>query len=261
MDPNFVRVLTMCGWALLAAVGVFIARHFISNETLHENHEFTGFTYAILGAIYGVYLAFTVVVVWEQFAQADDDAVSEAVHLSEAWRDTTVLPKEARRVLHEHMKAYADAVIEREWPSMAAGHGADAEAAAKYEEVWQAMYAAKADARTPGDNAFFQEAVAQMNDVGMERRMRLMSSTSQLPPVMWMLLIGGGAITILFTYMIGTENVWIRILATASMAALIVFTLLLIAALQHPFGGDVSVKPDGFEGVTKSFVNRLQTER
>src|SRR4029079_4082902 len=99
---------------------------------------------------YGVYLAFTIVVVWQQFDQAEQEATSEAVHLSEGWRDIQVLPDQPRRAVETRLRDYAEAVVQREWPSMAAGHGADAETARRYEEIWRELYAARASASGAG---------------------------------------------------------------------------------------------------------------
>ena len=117
---------------------------------LAQNQTFTGVTYSIVGAVYGVYLAFTIVVVWQQFDQAEQNTTSEAVHLSETWRDVQILPEATRLDVQSRLLAYSEAVVEREWPSMATGKGADPETARRYEDVWQALYTARAQATPPG---------------------------------------------------------------------------------------------------------------
>src|SRR5262249_3824934 len=153
---------------------------------------FLGFIYAVVGAVYGVYLAFTIVVVWEQFDQADRTATSEAVHLSEVWRDVTVVAPPLRNAMHERLIAYASNVVEREWASMARRSGADPETAKSYEDAWRALYDARGGVASAEDLAFFNEAVRQMNELGMQRRLRILSSEAALPPLMWVLLVGGG---------------------------------------------------------------------
>jgi hypothetical protein len=260
MDPMLARLLILAAANAVSVGGVLLVRRRVPYHVLAQNQAFTGVTYTIVGAVYGVYLAFTIVVVWQQFDQAEQNATAEAVHLSEAWRDVQVLPPAPRHVMEERLLSYADAVVHREWPSMAARQGADAETARLYEEVWNGLYAVRAQASLPGDAMFFSEAVREMNTIGVQRRMRLLASDSRLPTIMWILLIGGGIVTVGFTYFVGTTHSWLQIGVTAALTGLVVFSLLLVAALQHPFEGDISVKPAAYEGLIQSFRDRLQHE-
>lgn len=240
----------------LALIGVVVLRRLVPFERMKENNEFAGFTIAIVGAVYGVYLAFTVVVVWEQFRSADQNATAEAVHLSEVWRDVQTLAPEFRNPIQDKLYAYAGDVVDREWPLMATGKGPDAQTAATYEELWRTVYAARAGVSTPADAVFFQAAIDQMNELGMQRRLRLLSSESKLPTVMWMLLIGGGLVAVGFTYCIGTRHALVQGLITAALTGLIVFTLMLVSALQHPFAGQIRIKADAMESVHRSLATR-----
>jgi hypothetical protein len=243
-----------------AVVGTAVARRRMPYEMLARNQPFTAVTYTIVGAVYGVYLAFTIIVVWERFAQAEHNATSEAVHLSEAWRDLQVLPPPARRTVEIRLRDYAESVVQREWPSIAAGKGADPQTARLYEELWREIYAVRTQAAGIVDGPFFGEAVQQMNAVGVQRRLRLLDSDSALPLIMWILLVGGGVVTVGFSYVVGAPHAGIQAWATAALAALVVFSLLLVAALQHPFAGDIGIKATAYESVLKSFQDRLQEE-
>ena len=255
------RILITATSMVVSLVGVVALRRLIGHERLSANNEFAGFAYAIIGAIYGVYLAFTVVVVWEQFQEADRNATSEAVYLSQVWRDTEVLPVSARAPVQADLLAYSNSVITEEWKSMAESAKPHPATAGIYEELWRQLYAARVDVQSAGDIAFFNEAVVQMNSLGMSRRLRLLSATAALPTIMWLLLIGGGILTISLTYLIGTQHGWVQAAVTAAVTGLIVFSLLIVAALQHPFAGDVSVKPDALIGVRDSLLERLQQQK
>src|SRR5262245_56472143 len=139
MDPTVSRFVITLACVAAALVGVFVLRRLFPHEALRENNEFLGLIYAVVGAVYGVYLAFTIVVVWEQFEQAETTATSEAVHLSEAWRDVTIVSPPLRDVLHERLITYASNVVHREWRSMAEHRGADPETAKSYEDTWRAL--------------------------------------------------------------------------------------------------------------------------
>src|SRR5262245_42156834 len=144
MDPIMSRLLITGACVAVTLAGIFILRRLFSHDVLQQNNEFLGFIYAVVGAVYGVYLAFTIVVVWEQFDQADRTATAEAVHLSEVWRDVTVIAPPFRDAMHQRLIVYASNVVEREWPSMARRSGADPETAKSYEDAWRALYDARA---------------------------------------------------------------------------------------------------------------------
>jgi len=76
MDPNVSRLLITGACVAVTLASILILRRLVPHETLKQNNEFLGFIYAVVGGVYGVYLAFTIIVVWEQFQQADQTATS-----------------------------------------------------------------------------------------------------------------------------------------------------------------------------------------
>jgi hypothetical protein len=66
-------------------------------------------------------------------------------------------------------------------------------------------------------------------------------------------LIGGGVITIAFTYLFGLDNNVIHILMVAALAMILSLSLFTIAALDYPFQGDVRIHPAAFEQVLERF--------
>ena len=70
----------------------------------------------------------------------------------------------------------------------------------------------------------------------------------------------GGAVTLAFTFLFGTKHVWAHALVTALLAVLISFSLFLVFSLQYPFSGDVSVKPEAFQDLLRSFEERKQDQ-
>jgi hypothetical protein len=255
MDDPLIRALISLAAAVLSGAGVFVVRRFIDPEKLRENNEYTGFTYAFVGLVYGVYLAFTVVIVWQHYADAETTASREAIVLNELWRDTEALP--VRDLMHREIHAYTKSVIEDEFPNMAAGRGAHPRTAEAYEEMWRTMQSAALAPNDPVQHAFFAEAVRQMNAVTENRRGRLLSGDADLPEAMWSLLIVGGIGMVAFSYLIGTPHRWVQVVVTAFLAGLLAYSICLVFALVNPFSGDASVKPDTYRAILKVFDSRL----
>lgn len=48
----------------LSVLGLYIVRILVPLATLKKNHEVAGFTFGVLGAFYGLLLAFVIVAAW-----------------------------------------------------------------------------------------------------------------------------------------------------------------------------------------------------
>src|ERR1051326_2717365 len=104
------------------SVGVMlIVQRFVNREDLREGHDVAGFIYAVVGVIYAVVLAFVVIVVWEQFNDAEHYAQQEASHIGDIRRLAEAFPDSIRNRIEGTTERYLHSVVEREWPKMAHG--------------------------------------------------------------------------------------------------------------------------------------------
>jgi len=245
--------LVLLGGVALSVLGVIVVRRLVSFEKLCENNEFTGFAYSVIGLFYGIYLAFTVVVVWQQYDDAEENATTEAVHISAMWRDSQALQPEHRERVQRAIYAYVHSVICHEWPALEAGGESDPRTLLAYEELWNAYYAARPDPNNPVETTFYSQGIDELNDFAMARRMRLLDASSELPGVMWWLLVAGAIGTIVFTWFYATRYAFVQVAVTAFLSIIILYSVILVSVLQHPFRGEVRVTPSAFEDIRKSF--------
>lgn len=234
---------------LAAMAGTALVRGLVPLERLKANNEVAGFKFATVGVLYAVLLAFAVIVVWEKFSQAENEVAIEAGAAATLYRLSDGLGT-AGDGLRAGTSAYLVAVIDAEWPAMAAGHES-AEATGALNALYARLLADR-----PGDpfgTDLLSEALYQLDQLTQARRARLVMATGVVPDVVWMVLFGGAALTIGFTFFFGTENLRAQSLMTGALALLIFSGLLVIVAIDRPFSGTVIVEPDALAAVLADF--------
>jgi ABC-type branched-subunit amino acid transport system permease subunit len=78
------------------------------------------------------------------------------------------------------------------------------------------------------------------------RRIRIMQSREALPPVLWIVLIAGGTITIASSCFFGVPSFRFHVLQVAVLTFLISLVLVAIADIDQPYQGGLTVEPVGF---------------
>ena len=245
--------------AAFSSIAVFIVRRIKSYKVLCENNEFASITYPVVGLVYGVFLAFTIIIAWEKFSEAEHSTICEITHLSELWRFAQAFEDDQRGLIQDKLHAYVTAVKDKEWETMSKTGKADEASKTAYEEIWRSYYSYE----PKGDReiAFFSESISHLSEVGQSRRQRIMFSSYEIPGIMWVFVIIGGIITISLNYLIGTRSAWSQAIINSLIAGLIAFSIFLVFSLQHPFTGDVSIQKTPFETLLKSFDERVEKQK
>lgn len=241
----------------LAVAGALLTRRWIGPERLKLNNEVAGFIYAVIGVVYAVLLGFSALIVWEQYDKAIVVVEQEANKLGDLYRDAQTFPDDVRIVVEASLRAYANLVIEKEWPAMAAGEPSP-EAWKAYDQLWRIYQ--KFEPENEHQKIWYEESLTRMNELGDQRRLRLLSSRAEgVPNVMWFVLLGAGAVTVSFTLLFGTTNPTAHVLMIAGLATTIALVLFSIFAMHEPFAGITRVEPEAFEQVLRLFDLQSQT--
>lgn len=244
MESLLIGIIIVCGTVALSLLGLYLVRRSVRLETLEDHHEVAGFFIGVLGVLYAVLLAFVVLAVWEDYTDASAVASAEASQLSDLYWLADGLAGTERDAIQAATRHYAQAVIDDEWPRM--DKGGRSEAADDAFDQLQSIYTSldPADERTA---SIFDASLERLTTLSDSRSERLHINHEGLSPILWVVLIVGGAITIIFTYFFGVRNVRAQALMTALLAAMIGLALFVILSFDHPYRGDLSVDPDAFE--------------
>jgi hypothetical protein len=232
---------------VLSMLGPVLVRRYVNLQRLTANNEIAGFKYATIGVLYAVLLAFAVIVVWERFSDAELDVVHEAGAAENIYRLSQGLSDKPRAAVLGSVANYLKAAMNADWPAMNRGTVGMGGGAAK--EALDAVYATLVSSGEQGESTVISEMLRQLELITQSRRARLVASEGAVPSLLWLVLLGGAAVTIGFTFFFGTESLPAQVLMTALLAFLIFSELLVIICIDRPFSGAVKVEPNALAAV------------
>ncbi len=234
--------------------GQALMRRRIGFERLAGNNEIAGIKFATVGGIYGVLLAFAVVVVWGKFSDAETAVLQEAGASATLYRLAAGPEPEAvatRAALGNNLRL----AIDWEWPLMAAERESRG-----VTQALGALYAAALRQMENGSKhpAIFVEMFKQLDAITQARRTRLHLATGIVPGIVWMVLYCGAVLTVGFTSFFGTENLLAQVMMTGVLSVLVFMGLLVIVSIDYPFSGAVHVGSEPLKTVIEDFGHGLR---
>jgi hypothetical protein len=87
--------------------------------------------------------------------------------------------------------------------------------------------------------------------------LRLLEVREGIPPILWVVLILGGIVTVGFTYLLGVGAEWLHVFMIAAYTLVLALIIYTISAIDYPFDGLVQVGPDAFEAA----LSRMESYR
>ncbi len=225
-------------------ISLKIIRRKIQQDILKENHEVAGFIYNAVCIIYAVLIAFVVYASWNSLKETNTIIEQESNHLIDLYYSAKAFPDSIRLEIRTTINEYVNVVTKEEWKSMADGNR-NYEAAKVFGKLAD-IYILFDQSRMPNNSAL-AEALRIVNELGEYRRLRLLKSREHIPDIIWMVLLIGSVILIVFTFFFGAKNLKHQYFMTAILIFVSVLVLYLIYVLDHPFVGLYRISTDTFE--------------
>lgn len=237
---------------ILALLGLYIVRSVVDIKTLHEHHDIAGYTFGIIGLIYGVLLGFTVVNVHDRYNTVHQIIEDEANVLIDLYRDAAVFPVETRNKIRDNLHHYVNYVIDIEWPKMVKGEKLSMNPATSVGNIWNSYY--NYTPASTKEQVWYESSISKLNEFSTIRLKRLFHTRLSQSSMMWTLLILGGVTTVIFMYFFGTVNFRSQMLMTSLLTAFIVFMLFLIFSLDAVFSGGTRLEPNALHQVIDNYA-------
>lgn len=114
MDTLMLGVLVIGAPAIIAGLCVAAARTFLQGKVREGHNDVLVPLFLTAGTIYAVMLGFLVVVVWEAYGDAKGNVGVEASTLTTMYRMTNGMDPAELKPMREHIRAYTEAVAEKE---------------------------------------------------------------------------------------------------------------------------------------------------
>lgn len=250
--PQGLSALLVVGFFILFGVGIILAvRRWIPPSRLKPHNDIAGFVFATLGVIYGVMLAFVVIDVWEQYDNAKEITDQESSGAFALYRDLSLYPNRAEADMAiAELRAFTHSVVHEEFPAMQT---------MKWESRTQASLATQKASNRMSDavrriipqnlheQALFSEILKDVNSMAQYRVKRLLAARSDLPGVVWVVVVLGGLILLGFIALFGHENMRVHLILAVLLGTVTGGVIFVIVSLNFPFTGPVSIQPEGYE--------------
>jgi hypothetical protein len=238
------NILILIGVMAASLLYMVTLNHFWPTKDRYAQEDMIGWQLSILGTTYAVILGFMFYTEWTTFTSVKLNVEMEAGALQNLYRVSDGLPEDSRVALQAQAHAYAAAVVNADWPDMAAGRVPE-ESHAVNQRMWKILMTVHA--ATPSQSNAQDHALTQLTSLTQCRRIRLLQSVSRLPGIFWCVLVVGAALAMVSVGTFGSRVYWLHAFQVFSLTLLITLAMLAIADLNRPFQGWVHVDNYPFE--------------
>jgi hypothetical protein len=250
---SVIMVAAVCVTIAAMALAVWLVRRTIPATRDGFHAEISAPMLGVVAAVFGLLLAFVIVVAYQNFLEADDNLSKEAAALSSIVRDSAAFPEPGRSNVRAAVGVYVQSVVEQEFPEMRDGTDSDA-ARGNLDEVYSAFRTV--EPATPAEKVFYDDAVRQLNDANDARRNRIENSRGGQPWDIAVLILFSSLVVVAYSVLVGSPNYWFHLLGPAAIASVLAVSLVVLVDLSYPFSGDFAIPPDDFEtGVLAEFFD------
>jgi hypothetical protein len=218
----------------------------------HSHNEIVGFYLGSICLLYGITLGLLAVGTWEAYSAMDEKVGEEASAVAALYRDVSSFPDPNRAELQADLREYVHQVINVVWPLQRRGiipkNAADSLAA--FQKILASFEPA-----TEGQKTLHAEAYREFDRIVELRRSRLKSVVGGLPPLMWCVVLVGAFLNIALTWFFDMRSHSMHMWMTIMFSGFLGLMIFLLAAMDYPLRGEISVGPEAFELVYEQLMN------
>lgn len=212
----------------------------------HVHNDIVGFYMAGVTVLYGVSVGLLAIGAWATYADVQSKIDREASALGGLYRDISAYPEPARGIMQEDLRRYTRQVVDVGWPLQQRGIVPNNASAvlSDFQEHFMSF-----EPETERQKILAAEAYRTFNELTESRRARLNSVSAEMPGPLWALVLAGAFICIAVSWFFYTASFKMHFWMTILFSSLLGLLIFLIAVLDNPYRGKVSVSPEPLERV------------
>jgi Protein of unknown function (DUF4239) len=245
MDDLLPPLLIVGGAALIGMGSLVIKHRLFPPEPEKEAKEGAGEYIAMMvSVLYALVLGIVLVSVWEGRDDAQSSIQTEASALNQISLLAQAIPAPDGPAIQQDVRAYANIVVTVEWPEMAAQRPLSAQGWTALTRLTDAV-----EAYQPVTNVqqnISAEALSQLSSVYDARHSRQQEDADGLSPILWIGLVLGGLLTVVFVFCFGVQRSGNHMTMVMGLTGLVGFLVVMVFELNHPFSGSMGIDPGVF---------------
>jgi hypothetical protein len=214
-------------------------------HTEHRANDMVGFVLSSYFVLYGLLVGLTAVAVYQNLTSVTDLVSREAASLGAIYRDLGGYPQPGRELLRGELRDYTQYEIERDWPQLR--HGiVPAEGTHRLGQFVDELL--RVAPQGSSQEIIHGDTLRQLSNYMDLRTERLDNVTLGLPQELWWVVGIGGLVTLLLVSVLSIE-IHVHLILGAALSGFRGLVIYVIASMDHPFMGSVSVDVDPFRQV------------
>jgi hypothetical protein len=233
-------------------IGIFSTRATV-HSWIHRQpraNDMVGTALSSFFVLFGLLLGLVAVATYQNYSNVGDIVDKEASSMSALYRDFGGYPQPIRGQLQDLLREYARYTIEEGWDQQRHGVRPKGEPE-RSSLIAKAMLAFEPS--TESEKIIHAETLRQNAHRIELSRARISNVTTGLPGVLWHVVVFGAVMNIILIWMLDME-IHVHLVLGGILSAVLGAIIFLIAELDNPFRGRVSIGPDSIEQVYKTVM-------
>ena len=249
---NF-AILMIAVFVVFYWLGAIFLRPFLRQfiKSTRAANDVVGYILSCFCVFYGLLLGLIAVTAYQNGSDTAANVTREAAALSALYEDVSRYPDPYGQNLTWLLRDYTRYTIKYAWPLQQRGI-VPAEGTIRARAFQEKLL--DFQPQNPAEEILHAEALRQFNNFLEARRMRLFSVNTCIPAVMWYVVILGAVLTMVMVWLFDMKLLG-HMLLGGMLAAYLGTMIFLIAAMDNPFRGEVSVSAEPFEALYKHMVS------
>lgn len=231
---------------LMVAAMLWIRRGSPEGSRFKQGDRASGM-FGVLTTGFALLLGFAIFLAFTKYDDSRTGSETEALVLAQQLETSQLLPPDVRAELSGELVCYGRSVVHQEWPAMQAAEASDAI------NPWSvALFRTlqTVEPKRASEQSAYDAWLAQTSTREEGRRDRLHAAEGIVPLPVWLVLFFSGAVILLYMLFFADsgESTVVQAVMVGSVTAVMVATLLVLAALNRPFTDDIGgIRPVAME--------------